>query len=100
MRPNRCMNEAASEFSALYEDHAEQILVFLARRCLDPEVAVELMAETFARALANRRSYRGTSPAEASAWLYGIARRQLVDYFRRGAEQRAVRRLDDDSGPC
>lgn len=82
------------DFTALYEAHAERMVVYLAKRCLDAEVAVDLMAETFARALAKRRDYRGTSNAEASAWLFSIARRQLVDYFRRGrVEQKAVRRL-------
>jgi len=83
-----------ADFSAFYEEHADRILIYLVKRCMDPEVAVDLMAETFAQALANRRSYRGTSHGEACAWLFGIARRQLVDYFRRGrVEQKAVRRL-------
>jgi RNA polymerase sigma factor (sigma-70 family) len=86
--------DGIANFSAFYEDHAERILVYLTKRCLDPEVAVELMAATFARAFVKRRSYRGRSDAEASAWVFAIARRQLLDYFRRGrAERKAVRRL-------
>lgn len=83
-----------ADFSAFYEQHAERVVIYLAKRCLDPEVAVDLMAETFARAFAKRRSYRGTSDEAASAWIFGIAHRQLIDYFRRGkAEQKAVKRL-------
>lgn len=82
------------DFAAFYEEHAEGLVIYFARRCLDPLVAVELMAETFANAFAKRRSYRGASDGEASGWLFAIARRQLADYFRRGrAEQKAVRRL-------
>jgi RNA polymerase sigma factor (sigma-70 family) len=78
----------------LYVANGQRILIYLAKRCLDPEVAVDLMAETFAEAFASRHRYRGSSQAEASAWLFGIARRKLADYFRRGrAEQKAVRRL-------
>jgi RNA polymerase sigma factor (sigma-70 family) len=82
------------DFSALYAEYAERILLFHARRCLDAELAVDLMAETFAEALASRRRFRGTSEAEAAAWLFGIARNQLASFFRRGrAERRALTRL-------
>ena len=81
-------------FSAFYAEHAGRVLIYLARRCLDPEVAVDLMAETFAQAFANRGDYRGTTDEAASAWVFTIARHQLADYFRRGkARKRAVRRL-------
>jgi RNA polymerase sigma factor (sigma-70 family) len=82
------------DFAAFYAEHAERVLVYLAKRCLDPEVAVDLMAETFAEAYEHRRDFRGSSEEEAAGWLFGIARHQLFSYFRRGkAEQRAVRRL-------
>jgi RNA polymerase sigma factor (sigma-70 family) len=83
-----------ADFSAFYADHAERVLVFLARRCLDPELAVDLMAETFAQAYASRRRFRGSTDAEAAAWLFAIARHQLSAYYRRGrARDRALRRL-------
>jgi RNA polymerase sigma factor (sigma-70 family) len=93
------MNPLA-DFGAFYAQHAEPVLVFIARRCLDPEVAVDLMAETFAQAFAGRRRFRGGSEAEAAAWVYAIARRQLSGYFRRGrAERRAIRRLGIEVPP-
>jgi RNA polymerase sigma factor (sigma-70 family) len=83
-----------ADFSAFYAEYAERVLLFHARRCLDAELAVDLMAETFAEALASRRRFRGTSEAEAAAWLFGIARNQLASFFRRGrAERRALTRL-------
>jgi DNA-directed RNA polymerase specialized sigma24 family protein len=83
-----------ADFSALYAEYAERVLLFHARRCLDAELAVDLMVETFAEALASRRRFRGTSEAEAAAWLFGIARNQLASFFRRGrAERRALTRL-------
>ena len=49
------------------------------------------MAETFAAAVADRRSFRGDS---AEAWLYGIARHQLSGWYRRAAvERKALGRL-------
>ena len=83
-----------ADFSSFYAEHAERVLVFLARRCLDTDVAVDLMAETFAQAYAGRRRFRGTTDAEAAAWIFAIARHQLAGYFKRGrAERRAVQRL-------
>jgi RNA polymerase sigma factor (sigma-70 family) len=83
-----------ADFSAFYAEYAERVLLFHARRCLDAEVAVDLMAETFAEALASRRRFRGDSEAEAAAWLFGIARNQLASFFRRGrAERKAITRL-------
>jgi RNA polymerase sigma-70 factor (ECF subfamily) len=80
-------------FGAFYEENGEDLLVFFARRVLDPEVALDLTAETFAQALLSRRRFRGATNEEARSWLYGIARHQLSDYWRRGqAEKRALRR--------
>jgi RNA polymerase sigma-70 factor (ECF subfamily) len=79
---------------ALYRDHARQMLVFFARRTLDPETATDLMAETFAVAYRDRRQFRGTSREEAVGWLFGIARHQLSGFYRRGSvELQAMRRV-------
>ena len=82
------------DVDALYASHRDGLLVFLVRRTADTAVALDLWAETFAQAVASRRRYRGTTEAEAAAWLYTIARRQLALYYRRGkAEQRAMQKL-------
>jgi RNA polymerase sigma-70 factor (ECF subfamily) len=82
------------DVDALYAKHRDALLVFLVRRTADTEVALDLWAETFAQAVASRRRYRGTTEAEAAAWLYTIAKRQLALYYRRGrAEQRALHKL-------
>jgi RNA polymerase sigma factor (sigma-70 family) len=70
------------------------VLVFLARRTLDGEVALELTAETFAQAYLGFGRLRGEAPEQRQAWIYTIARRQLSRYQRRGrVERRALRRL-------
>ncbi|MDQ4049211.1 MAG: RNA polymerase sigma factor [Actinomycetota bacterium] len=89
-----------ADVSALYDGHAERVLVFLVRRCLDPEVAVDLLAETFAQAFTSRRGFAGRSAAEAGARLFAIARQQLYAYFDRGrVEQKALRRLGIEVPP-
>ncbi len=86
--------EDPAAFGAFYRAHAERLVVFLTRRTLDAEVAFDLAAETFAKAYGGRRRFRGTTEAEAAAWLYTIARHELASFFRRGRiERRAVERL-------
>jgi RNA polymerase sigma-70 factor (ECF subfamily) len=84
----------ADEFVALYRRESQLVLMFCARRVLDPEIALDLTAETFAQAFRGRRGFRGTTEVEARAWLLTIARRQIARYLRRGALDRgAIERL-------
>jgi RNA polymerase sigma-70 factor (ECF subfamily) len=79
-------------FSAFYAEEAPRMVVFFARRVLDPEAALDLTAETFAAAFVSRRGFRGTAPAQARAWIRTIGERQLSAYLRRGYADRAMRR--------
>lgn len=82
------------DISRLYEAHASDLLRFFARRTLQAEVAVDLVAETFCQAFIDRAGFRGDGDGEALGWLFGIARHQLSGYFRRGSvERRALARL-------
>ena len=86
------------DLRALYEDHRDDLLAYLARRTADPEVALDLLAETFAQAIASQKKFRaGGDPV---GWLYGIAKKQLALYYRRGRiEQKALKRLDIERHP-
>ncbi|MGH2884971.1 MAG: RNA polymerase sigma factor [Solirubrobacteraceae bacterium] len=78
----------------LYREHAREVLAFVMRRVLVAEVAVDLMAESFAQAYRDRRQFRGHGDQEALAWLFGIARHCVSAYVRRGvAERRALRQF-------
>jgi RNA polymerase sigma factor (sigma-70 family) len=84
----------ADAFAALYDREARTVLVFIARRTLDPELALDLTAETFAQAFRGRRAFRGGTEMEERAWLFTIARRQISRYHRRGTvERRALEAL-------
>jgi RNA polymerase sigma-70 factor (ECF subfamily) len=72
------------QLARLYEARAADLLSFFARRTLQAEVSIDLVAETFAQALAHREQFRGASDDEAVGWIFGIARHELSAYFRRG----------------
>jgi RNA polymerase sigma-70 factor, ECF subfamily len=81
-------------FGDFYRHYFDRIVAYLARSLCDPELALELTAETFAQAYIARGRFRGSSAAEAEAWIYRIASRQLTRYFRRGeVSRRAMERL-------
>lgn len=83
-----------SAFGGFYAAQSRDLLAFFARRTFDVEVARDLTAETFAQAFEHRRRFRGSTDAEASGWLFGIARHQLSRYARKGVvERRAIERL-------
>jgi RNA polymerase sigma-70 factor (ECF subfamily) len=88
------------DISSLYRQHAQSVLAYFARRTFDPEIAVDLMAETFASAFEDRLSFRGHGDEQALAWIYGIAHHRLAAFFRRGqVEKRALRRLGVERRP-
>lgn len=81
-------------FVRFYDEHADTVLAYLARRVYEGEAAFDLTAETFAQAYLVRRRFRGSTDEEAAAWLFRIAKRQLARYFRKGkAERTALDRL-------
>lgn len=76
-----------------YDRHAVALLAFFARRVGGVADAADLTSETFVAAFLARHRYRDTG-APASAWLFGIARRQLSHYRRhRRVSERHRRRL-------
>jgi RNA polymerase sigma-70 factor (ECF subfamily) len=84
----------AEAFSELYRREGESVLIFLTRRTLDGETALELTAETFALALGSWRRIAPLALEQQRAWLFTVARRQLSRYLRRAkVERRAIQRL-------
>ena len=78
----------------LFDRFAGDLLAFFTRRTFDPDASVELLGETFAAAYVSRERCHADEEGAERAWLYGIARNLLIDYFRRGrVERRALERL-------
>lgn len=81
----------ASDFESFYRRHLPIVDAYAARRTRSRELTLDVVAETFARALASRDRF---DPARgpAIAWLIGIARNQLIDAARRGQVADRMRR--------
>ncbi|HTA13885.1 MAG TPA: RNA polymerase sigma factor [Solirubrobacteraceae bacterium] len=79
-------------FGLLYERRHELVLAFLLKRTRNPEVAMDLMAETFAASLVALADRPPTISGSAAPWLLTIARNTLIDSYRRGRVESAARR--------
>ncbi|MEH3053279.1 MAG: RNA polymerase sigma factor [Patulibacter minatonensis] len=79
-----------ADYEAFYRRHVVVVHAYVNRRVRRADVTLDLVAETFARALAARRRY---DPARgpAAAWLLGIARNLIIDAARRGRVADATR---------
>jgi RNA polymerase sigma factor (sigma-70 family) len=81
-------------FEIVYRRHHAVVLAFFARRVQQPELAADLLAETFASLLALIRDPQRGVPPIPVAWLLVTARNLLIDSQRRGTvDDRARRRL-------
>jgi len=74
---------------ALYREYHRIVYAFLLRLSGSPDVAEELLQETFYRAIRSAASYRGDSPP--AAWLCAIGRRLYADQVKRWSRERAHR---------
>jgi RNA polymerase sigma factor (sigma-70 family) len=83
-------------FSVLYVRYETIVAGYLVRRTRDPELAVDLTAETFAAAIVGSGGFRDEGQT-ALGWLLGIARNLLARSWERGQiERRARQRLGVD----
>jgi RNA polymerase sigma-70 factor (ECF subfamily) len=96
----RLLVEAArrdpAKFGDLYELHFELVYAFIARRVRDRDIAEDLTAEVFHKALANLRNFEWRG-APFAAWLIRIAANAVADQSKRAA--REVQASEDSPEP-
>jgi DNA-directed RNA polymerase specialized sigma24 family protein len=78
-----CRKQPGDAFGQFYDRHVASVLAYFRRRTGDAELAMDLTAETFARALETRPA-RELASGESTGWLFTIAHNLLVDSYRRG----------------
>ncbi|MDO8213346.1 RNA polymerase sigma factor [Conexibacter sp. CPCC 206217] len=87
-----CADEPEA-FATFYRRHVGALLGYLHARTGRAELAADVCAETFARAL-ERHAQFDAARGPARGWLFMIGSGVLIDSFRRGqVEDRARRRL-------
>lgn len=90
MRPVKEIRSSAPDFEqafvAFYDETKAEVYGFLLARCADTGLAEDLMADTYLAALdAMRRSDQRLTVG----WLITVARRRLIDHWRRRTSHRS-----------
>ncbi len=76
-------------WSRLYQEHFDQIFRHIVHLTGDPDIAEDLVQETFAKAIVALPSFRGE--AKLSTWLSGIAINIVRAHWRRVKGARKIR---------
>jgi RNA polymerase sigma-70 factor (ECF subfamily) len=80
--------------ATLYHRHAAGLLSYLRRFLDQPEIAEEVLQDTFLSAWRSARSFIGRSTVRV--WLLGIARRQAMNRLRRDGAVPPLIPLEDE----
>jgi RNA polymerase sigma-70 factor (ECF subfamily) len=81
-------------FAEFFDTYAPRLFRFAMRRAADEDLAEEITQTTLIAAVGKLKSWRGE--ASLFTWLCTIARRQLMDHWRKTARQPELRPFDDD----
>jgi RNA polymerase sigma-70 factor (ECF subfamily) len=89
--PERKTHITKEEFAKVYDTHASKIYQFIYYKTYHREIAEDLTATTFLKALEHIHQY-DSKKGSISSWLYQIARNCVTDHYR--SQRRAVA-IDD-----
>lgn len=67
----------------LYECHFEELMRYCLQLCRSREAALDLVQETFLKALEREEVMEAYSPEQRRAWLYKAARNLFLDGVRK-----------------
>lgn len=76
-----CQKGELERFGALYEKYIKKIYAFVYCKIQHKESAEDLCAKTFLKALNKIGEYK-SGQGTFQAWLYRIARNNVIDYYR------------------
>lgn len=65
----------------IYKEYSKYVFNYLLSFTDNPEIAEELMQETFYSAIKNLKSFQNNSSLKT--WLYKIAKNKLIDYYKK-----------------
>ena len=87
MTPGR---DDAAVFTRIFDEHRNAVHAYFLGRVPEPELARDLVQETFLRAW-RRLSELAPLPADSQrAWIFTVARNLAIDSYRAGAARRAA----------
>lgn len=94
---NKSRTQPRINFAEVYQQHRTQIYRYTLARIGHEDDAQDITAQIFLKAYRNLNSFRQDVPI--IAWLMGIARHQIADYFRGQREHVSLSELPDIPSP-
>lgn len=79
------------EFTKLFHEHADALYRFAFWRVGDEDKASDIVSIVFTKAWEKRESFDGKYP---KAWLFTIARRTIIDSYRKKSDERMSEDLE------
>ncbi|MEM1135648.1 MAG: sigma-70 family RNA polymerase sigma factor [Bacteroidota bacterium] len=81
--------ENPEKFKPLYDWYYEEIFHFIFKKIGEKEIAGDVCAEVFYKALVNLKDYKITNSSFV-AWLYRVAINEVTAFFRKTKKERLV----------
>jgi RNA polymerase sigma-70 factor, ECF subfamily len=83
-------DEAAKVFTEIFEEHHAAVHAYLVGRVGEPELARDLLQETFLRVWRRLDDLRELPPPRRLAWIFTAARNLVTDTYRARATREAT----------
>jgi RNA polymerase sigma-70 factor (ECF subfamily) len=87
MPPSR---DDAAVFTEIFDRHRQAVHGYFLGRVADPELARDLVQETFLRAWRRLSEIAPLLPDQQRAWIFTVARNLAIDSYRAGAARQAA----------
>lgn len=80
---------AGDAFARFYDEYLEKVLRYIQYRVNNMQLAEDLTASVFTKALANFAKY-DEEKASRATWVYAIARNVIIDHYRVNRKRQSV----------
>ena len=87
MTPSR---DDAAVFTQIFDEHRNPVHAYFLGRVTDPELARDLVQETFLRVWRRLSEIAPLPPDRQRAWIFTVARNLAIDSYRAGAARQAA----------
>jgi RNA polymerase sigma-70 factor, ECF subfamily len=80
----------AAVFTRIFEQHRHAVHAYFLGRVANPELAADLLQETFLRVWRRLSEVEALAGDQQRAWIFTVARNLAIDSYRAGASRRAA----------
>jgi RNA polymerase sigma-70 factor (ECF subfamily) len=94
-----CIQRARTDpraFAPLYDHYFARVHAYVCYRVWDAQDAEDVIADVFFKAIQNLQRFKWRHANSFAAWLFSIARNQVIDYGRRRKRIERVRGSESD----